>query len=129
MDPNDPSLIYAATEGYGVLTYYHKPTSDVNDHDKFIPSSYVLFQNHPNPFNPSTNIPYQIPEAANMMIQIYNVKGNVVCTLLNERKTKGQYIVQWDGLDESGKKVASGVYLCRMTAGNFIDVKKLILTM
>ena len=128
LDPNDSYRIYAATDGYGVLTYYRKPTSVENDIDKKIPNYYVLYQNYPNPFNPSTNIRYQIPEAAKVTITIYNVKGNVVRTLVNENKPVGNYFAHWDGLDESGKKVASGVYIYRMIAGNFTDFKKLILT-
>jgi len=90
----------------------------------------LLHQNYPNPFNPETWIPYQLREDADVVIRIYSVDGRIVRTLELGRKTAGSYIskteaVYWDGRDEAGEQVASGVYFYRIRAGRFTDTKKM----
>ena len=94
------------------------------------PTSYVLYQNYPNPFNPSTKIQYEIPATSDVTLNIYDVLGRKVATLVNERKSAGHYEVEWDA-----SHFASGVYFYQITArqtdggqaGNFFSVKKTIL--
>ncbi len=83
---------------------------------------YSLFQNYPNPFNPRTTIRYEIPEPSYVKLIVYGILGQVVSTLVNEKKPAGNYTVQFDG---SG--LTSGVYFYRLQAGNFIQTKKFIL--
>ncbi len=128
VDPNDSDLIYATTNGYGVLKYYRKSTSVENYHEKPIPNSCALYQNYPNPFNPETEIKYGIAKAGKVVIKIYNVKGEMIKTLVNEFKTPGNYTIKWNGFNEVGKRVTSGVYLYQMVADNFRSVKKMVLT-
>jgi hypothetical protein len=91
-----------------------------------IPETYHLSQNYPNPFNPSTTIKYQIPEAAHVTIRIYNLLGKEVTRLVNQTHVAGYYDVQWDGKDDSGHEVASGIYIYRIEAGEFSSaVRKL----
>jgi hypothetical protein len=89
-----------------------------------VPAVYSLSQNYPNPFNPSTTIQFTIPVGTygRTSLRVYDVLGREVATLVNEVKQPGTYTVTWDG---SG--LASGVYLYRLHAGSFVDVKKMLL--
>ncbi|MBN1999219.1 T9SS type A sorting domain-containing protein, partial [candidate division KSB1 bacterium] len=90
-----------------------------------IPLSYALHQNHPNPFNPSTRIRYELPESGYVSIRVYDTGGRLVRTLVAEQKTAGVYFVTWDRSNESGMPVPSGIYFYRMTAGEFSQTRKM----
>jgi len=92
-----------------------------------IPDQFKLVQNYPNPFNPSTEIAYDLPTAGNVRLDVYNILGQNVKTLVNEYQDAGSYRVTWEGNDNSGDAVASGVYFYRVTAGEFKDIKKMVL--
>jgi hypothetical protein len=92
-----------------------------------LPESYGLDQNHPNPFNPSTTINYQMPEEAQVKLVIYNLLGQQIKTLVNERVEAGFHKIVWDGTDEIGRQVASGVYVYRMDAGSFHHTRRMML--
>ena len=84
-----------------------------------IPTKFNLSQNYPNPFNPTTNINYAIPQDANVNLTVYNVLGQAVKTIVNVQQKAGYYSVRWDGSNETGSKVSSGMYIYRITAGNY----------
>jgi flagellar hook assembly protein FlgD len=86
-----------------------------------------LSQNYPNPFRTMTGIRYQLPKSGNVTIAIYNVFGQRIKTLVNEPKDVGYYTVHWDGRSQDGKQVSNGVYFCRMIAGEYTSVKKILL--
>ena len=90
------------------------------------PSAYQLFQNYPNPFNPSTTIEFALSKAANVRLEIFNIVGQKVRTLVSERVAPGGYQVVWDGLDDNGRQVTTGVYLYRFTADNFVQTRKML---
>lgn len=92
-----------------------------------VPMTYSLRQNYPNPFNPVTHISYDILEATNVTIQIYDLLGQIVNTLVNERKEPGVYVTRWNGLDQSGSKVANGVYIYRLATERFTETRKMLL--
>lgn len=92
-----------------------------------VPREFVLGQNYPNPFNPSTKIRYEIPAESHVTIKIYNVLGQEVKTLVHALKSSGQYEVTWDGKNETGKPVASGVYLYRLQSTKFVQTRKMLL--
>ncbi|MFQ6044284.1 MAG: FlgD immunoglobulin-like domain containing protein, partial [Candidatus Poribacteria bacterium] len=97
-----------------------------------LPSRTVLLQNYPNPFNPETWIPYQLAEDSDVSFFIYNVKGDLVRTLHIGHKEAGSYILKgraayWDGRDDFGNRVASGVYFCQLKSGDFKETRKLVL--
>ena len=96
--------------------------SDLNDSKEQIPADFFLEQNYPNPFNPATNINYSIPIEALIIIKIYDLLGNEITTLVNEMKAPGEYSIKL-----SANGMTSGVYYCRMIAGDFISTRKLIL--
>ena len=84
-----------------------------------------LLQNSPNPFNPSTTIKFYTPNTSDVTIKIYDILGKEVATLINQQTTAGYHIVYWNGKDNRGENVASGIYLYRLTAGNFSETKKM----
>jgi len=94
---------------------------DVEDED-LIPTDYVLYQNYPNPFNPTTKIQYGIPNSGPVTLQVYNLLGEVVTTLVNEQQPAGNYEVSFDAAN-----LSSGIYLYKIQAGDYSDVKKMIL--
>jgi hypothetical protein len=91
-----------------------------------IPAEYVLEQNYPNPFNPSTTIKFQLPQSGNVTLKIYDILGREVTTLIDEFKTDGRYEVNFSAIG-GASSLASGVYLYRLKANDFVDVKKMIL--
>lgn len=100
---------------------------DVDENENVV-ESYNLAQNFPNPFNPTTQISFQIPETDFASLTVFNVLGQEVKTLVNEKIVGGvNHTAQWDGTDLNGNKVASGVYFYKLTSGDFSDIKKMVL--
>ena len=92
-----------------------------------IPSKFALHQNHPNPFNPETTIGFELPASAPVTIEIYNMLGQKIATILNERRPAGFQKVIWNGKDDFGRQVGSGVYFYRIQSERFEATKKLVL--
>lgn len=92
-----------------------------------IPSSFVLHQNFPNPFNPSTTIRFALPRQTHVILKIYDALGREVTTLLNEIRSEGFYDTEWNGRTADGFQAASGLYFYRIVAGTFVQTKKMIL--
>jgi hypothetical protein len=86
-----------------------------------------LIQNHPNPFNPETDISYNLPEDCMVKLVVYNMLGQRVRVLVEEQQTAGLKTVHWDGKDDNGNELASGVYFSRLKAANHVEAKKMIL--
>lgn len=91
-----------------------------------LPKTFTLGQNYPNPFNPTTQIRYNLPAAVTVSLVIYNSLGQEVRKLVDDRQSPGYHIVVWDGRDQSGRPVPSGVYFYRLNAGNFTAAKKML---
>lgn len=91
------------------------------------PVNYSLQQNFPNPFNPVTEIKYQIPEDSYVEISIFNLLGQKLLTLVHKKVDAGYYSVIWDGTDKNGNAMGAGVYLVKLITNNFQDYKKMIL--
>jgi hypothetical protein len=91
------------------------------------PTEFALKQNFPNPFNPETTIKYALADGGNVQLRIYNMVGQVVRTLVSERQAAGRYSIRWDGKDDRGLSVSSGIYFYSLTADKFHSVKKLML--
>ena len=100
-------------------------TSIVND--EITPQDFALFNNYPNPFNPVTTIRYQIPQQVRVNLSIINVSGQKIATLVNEEQPAGSYSVNWQGKDDNGNSVASGVYFFQLRAESFFKVNKMLL--
>jgi hypothetical protein len=97
------------------------------DQPEVLPLVFVLNQNYPNPFNPETNIEYSVPTAGNVNIDVYNVLGQRVKTLVSEYKSVGNFSVRWDGSNYNGQMVPSGVYFYRMVTEGFSQTNKMIM--
>ena len=91
------------------------------------PDDFGLAQNVPNPFNPSTTIDYQMPEAGEVRLTVYNLLGQEIRTLIDGQLDAGYHTIVWDGMDDAGRQVASGVYVYRMHSGNFSAIRRMML--
>ena len=98
-----------------------------NDSDVQSPSSFKLYSNYPNPFNPNTEIGYSIPEDTFVSITIYDVQGRSVKSLVNQNQDAGIYLTNWNAKNEQGVLVPAGMYYYTIRAGDFTQTKKMIL--
>jgi len=127
----------------GAVTLPHTPTVDgvryqllvgdeayIESHSgsgAAMPERFCLYQNHPNPFNPATTIRFDLPAPAHARLDIFNILGQRVATLIDRDMPAGSHAVRWDGRDGNGRAVASGVYFYRLNAGTDVDKRKMIL--
>ncbi len=103
-----------------------KGSVDISEEAAGKPFSFQLLQNFPNPFNSHTTISYQLSQDELIHIAIYNLAGQKIANLVNEKQKAGRYTVKWDGRNDAGQPVASGVYFCRFLSSSFSATKKLI---
>ena len=125
------------TDLYGIYEYNSyksdflgvcKPyVNHVDEYEGKVIEDFELKQNYPNPFNPTTTIEYSLPRAGYVKIMIYDVLGKEIKSLFEGYKDVGNYKLVWDGKDNSGNQVASGLYFYQMLAGDFNAVKRLLL--
>ena len=101
-------------------------TQIAND-DPSIPRPDFAFSNYPNPFNPETNFSFYLTEPDQVKLEIFNVRGQKVITLTDQRYDSGPHAVNWSGKDFSGKPVSGGIYLCRLTTKNQSAMRKVLL--
>jgi hypothetical protein len=94
--------------------------------DEAVPMRYALEQNYPNPFNPSTEISFSVPSRSSVRLEVFDMTGQKIATLVDEEMAPGSYRVQWDAREAHGRTVASGVYLYRIQAGSFIATRKMV---
>jgi hypothetical protein len=111
------------------VDFVYLPVTDVEDEDDNapLPSGFSLRQNYPNPFNPGTTIEFTVPERSTVTVVVYNVLGQRVRTLLDRVLPAGNHTVEWDGLNDFGRGLASGVYLCRLISGGESLTTKMVL--
>ena len=122
------------SDGSSIVPYFTtdtltliKTTGVSEIHPNVIPKTFELSQNYPNPFNPTTKIEFAIPSKSHVNLVIYNALGQKVKDLVNEELDAGWKAVTWDGTDNTGNEVASGIYLYRIEAENYAQSKKMIL--
>ena len=106
-------------------TVFPKSTTASND-GKLELKNFSLLNNYPNPFNSSTMISFDLPKDIQVLLEIFDITGRKICTLINEPKEARTYQVIWDGQDDRGTSVASGVYIYRMQAGDFVQSRKML---
>jgi len=139
-DPHAPGVIYIATAGDGVWRYQSDVVAVQGRHEEPLPKDFVLEQNYPNPFstegrsraagNRGTVIRFAIPSSsANSPahLAVYNLRGELVRELVNRRLPAGNHVTRWDGKDDTGREVASGIYFYRLNVGNVVEMRKLSL--
>lgn len=93
-----------------------------------LPSEYSLKQNYPNPFNPETKISFSLKETGKVLLNIYNLQGQRVKTLINQQSQAGFHVVKWNGTNDLGIQVPSGVYLCKIQVNDFVQTRKMMFT-
>ncbi len=101
----------------------------IEDEDEsLVPGEFNLSQNYPNPFNPHTQISYSLKDNVHVFIRIYNIKGQLVRILVDERQPAGTYWIDWDGRDSHRNLVSNGIYFCQLQAGSHVETRKMVLT-
>ncbi len=123
---SDGLVTWGSNSGAAPWQFQFNPTS-VMAPETNIPKEFSLSQNHPNPFNPETIIEYQLPISCHVAIIIYNTLGQEIRTLIHGEQQAGYHQIVWDGRDNSGQKVGTGIYLYQMRAGEFGALKKMVL--
>ena len=112
--------------GFGSFVYAPGMQTGVEDLPE-IPVSFSLSQNYPNPFNPSTTIRFDIPRRAGVTLVLYDILGQRVATLVDQEKGPGRYEAVWNGRNDAGQNVSSGVYIYRLKADDRVQSRKLML--
>ena len=120
LGPND-------LENQNFQNYIYVNNAILGSNYENVPKQYLLHQNYPNPFNPITTLKYALPEAAFVKITVFDMSGNTVKTLVNERKSSGFKSIQWNATNNQGQPVSGGVYFFTIQSGNFVETKKMIL--
>ena len=119
-NPEGTDLITATPEFTGITVEFG---NDANN----VPTAFALHQNYPNPFNPSTIINFDLPNPAHVRLDVFNVLGQSVRTLKDEQMEAGYHPVEWNGTDNSGSPVATGIYFFKIQAGEKVETKKMML--
>jgi len=107
--------------------YEHQGFKTDADDIPQVPDAFALYQNAPNPFNPTTTIRFDLPHAGHVRLTVYNIKGELVATLADGHMAEGQKEVIWTAKDDRGRSVTSGVYFYRIAAGDYIETRKMVL--
>ncbi len=110
------------------IFYQESTATTVADENLLIPEKYALAQNYPNPFNPTTTIKFEVPKSCKVKVAVYNLLGEEIKTLISDSIAPGKYEVVWDGTNNSGTHVASGMYFYMLTSKEFRVIKKMILS-
>ena len=114
-------------EGWYIDDIHYSNTTGSNN-DTIIPITNQLYSNFPNPFNPTTTISFDIAQASSFVtLDIYNIKEQKVKTLVNDDLEVGKHTILWDGKDDSGKSVSSGIYFYKMKTAKYTSTRKMIL--
>jgi photosystem II stability/assembly factor-like uncharacterized protein len=133
-NPNDSTMVTRG-ELMSLMLDFMQPGVGIGDHssggDALIPRAFALGQNFPNPFNPSTTIKFSVPEGrkdgSRVTLKIYNLRGQLIRTLVDAPRQGGTYSVQWDGKTDSGTESSSGIYIYRISVSDHIASRKMIL--
>ncbi len=121
------SMITIVDDASGPMFWVGESEVSIVEPSDNLPEQFVLYPNYPNPFNPTTTLRYDLPEDAQVRIFIYDLIGHVVRTLVNTHQTAGFKSVVWDATNDLGQPVSAGMYLYRVSAGDFHSVKKMVL--
>ncbi|MCK4404030.1 MAG: T9SS type A sorting domain-containing protein [candidate division Zixibacteria bacterium] len=124
-----PRIGHPDQTSYEVCFGLRKPADvrEIHGSDETRPLEFSLSENYPNPFNPVTNFEFSLSKPVHVKIEIFNIIGQKVRTLVDEEMNPGVYVVDWGGKDENERPVSSGIYFYRMQAGDFSDMKKMVL--
>lgn len=116
-------MYYAALD----IDFYPCPPPPHADDNEIVAQSVMLQQNYPNPFNPETTIKFSLLQQSNVKLQIFNIRGQIVKTLLDEEKLPGEHMVAWNGKDDNGRELASAIYLYKLKSEKDVVTRKMML--
>jgi hypothetical protein len=117
------SAVVASASGHAAEIVFGNREAEIST----IPISYALHPNFPNPFNPVTTLQYDLPEPGPVTLHIYNLLGQKVCTLVDAEIPAGRHSMQWQGRDDRGRPMPTGIYFVRFQAGGVIQHNKITL--
>ena len=117
---------WKASRLYGTPGRLNDVYTKIDGDESEIPNEFLMLQNYPNPFNPVTQIRYTLPQLANVQLKIYDILGREVKTLVSSEQPAGAYRIEWNGTNNFGAQVASGMYIYRIVAGKFVQTKKMM---
>jgi hypothetical protein len=122
-------FIETEIDHFGIVSFLRLEGTGITDYpiNPLIPEVYRLLQNYPNPFNPTTIIPYHVPQESNITIIVYNSLGQQIRSLVDDAHQPGMYEIQWDGRDDVGNQVGSGLYYYVLQSGDFQSLRKAII--
>lgn len=129
----DGNLLLAGYSGrgtrWGIVTVaklqQESPVSAESGQHRIL-KTFEMAQNYPNPFNPSTTIRYGLPQASQVQLNVYDLRGQKIVTLIAGQQSAGWHTVQWNGLNDSGQQVSTGVYFYRLVAGEYVETRKMV---
>ena len=116
----DPNTVYVDN------VYLYGDGTSIEDGLAVLPTEHALLPNYPNPFNPSTTIRYQLAAETAVQLSVYDVRGHLVRTLVNDQQAAGRYSLQWDGRNNAGQLIGTGIFLARLEAGSFNETIKMV---
>ena len=118
----------ASTKGMAFIIYGTQiPIQNIQKKGNEVPSKFSLLQNYPNPFNPNTVIRYSLLKNGHVLLKVYDVQGREISTLVNEYQKAGTYETQFPNNQYTNNQLPSGVYFYKLTAGEFVDTKQMML--
>ncbi len=118
----------SSTDQYGTPGYINSVYSSLSrDEDALLPTEFTMYQNYPNPFNPITSIKYDLPTDAHTIMEVFDIMGKHVKTLVDENQTAGFKTIKWDATNSTGNNVAAGMYIYQIKSGSYNQTKKMIL--
>jgi immune inhibitor A len=126
VDPFDPDMLYASTS-WGIFRLDLSAGVTAIEGEESLPGDFSLEPNFPNPFNPRTSIVYELPRPVRVELSVYNIAGQRVKRLVDKMQAAGRYRVVWDGSDDRGRSVGSGVYFCRLRADDKVLIQRMAL--
>ena len=143
IDSSQISINWGTQDDYAILCVYEEDQFgcigaetcieiDLKSPNSIYDNEPILLNIYPNPFTNFTTIEYDVPTSQNVVIKIFNIKGQTIKTLVNEDKNAGYFTIVWDGTNENGDEVSSGVYFCQMytpknpNGGQFVKAKKMV---
>ena len=115
-----------STDGYFIIFSGNKNFTKVEGEDS-MPQDFILYQNHPNPFNPTTNIQFELPVASHVSLRVYDLLGQEIRMLVQGERSAGFHTISWDGRNEWGQSVPSGVYIYKIIMSDFVHAQKMLL--
>lgn len=123
---SDGIFLVSSVDTFMVRAIVKTPVSGISNQGSSLPKDFYLSDNYPNPFNPSTSIQFGIPTDCHVKIELFNMLGQRVMELLDRELEPGMYRINFRAVGVDGNSFSSGIYLCRMQAGNFVSTKKIV---